>query len=251
MTKQKDSGGGDLTLIILILLVIAIAAVIAPIFLIGALIYYTLKFKKQYPKLSGTYRDFWLNESEKEEFKKWYKLEVDSKKMIDEANQMADDHDLSRNMDGRISSRSDLGKKLLEVMSENRDVLRDASRSLGYLSRKPLRQWNEFLESFKNYFAIRISSIVYFIALPIMCQFKYFKLNIQDALLFVYNLYRGIGDKEYGIGKYVYKENMFGLILVAGIAVVSYFLARYFSYKQANKLTPEPPEIDIDIIDEI
>lgn len=251
MTKQKDSGGGDLTLIILILLVIAIAAAIAPIFLIGALIYYTLKFKKKYPNLSGTYRDFWLNESEKAEFKKWYKLEVDSNKMIDEANQMADDHELSRNMDGRISSRSDLGKKLLEVISENRDVLRDASRSIGYLSRKPLRQWEEFFELYKYYFGFRISSIVYFIGLPIMCQFKYFKLSLQDALLFGYNLYRGIGVKDYGIGKYVYKENLFGLTLVAAIALASYYFAKHVSIRQANKLSPEPPEIDIDNIDKI
>ena len=248
---QKDVGGGDLILIIVVFLMLAFSAVILLLFLICASIYYTIKFKKKYSKISGTYSDFWLDDLEKEEFKKLYELQADANKMIIDADQTAEDHELSRNKDGRISSRSTLGKKLLEEISENRDVLKVASSRLDYLSRKPKRQWEEFCELYKYYFAYRISSIAYIFALPIICQFKYFKLSIQDAFLFGYNLFRGFYEKYFGIGKYVYKENLFGLILVAGIALFSYFVAKHVSIRLANKLTPITPEIDIDNLDKI
>jgi predicted XRE-type DNA-binding protein len=241
-----------LSFIALFLFFAIILFLVAPILLLTTSIYYTYKHQAKYRKLKGTLEDFWLNYEQKNNLKRWYQTGIKAAEKIDNANETAEKHNLSRNLDGRLSLRSELGKKLNKEIEENELLQKEAISQITKLSEIPWNNWNKFYNSYKNYFSLRVSTATYFISLPIVCQLSEFKLNIQNALLFGYNCILGVkehGFNMYGIGKHVTKENGYGMLIITSLALLSFYAARYDAYIYAKKITPEPPDIDYDNVD--
>lgn len=243
----------ELLLFLVLFLFFAILLIlIAPVLLLTTSIYYAYKHQANYRNLKGTLQDFWLDYEQKNNLKRWYHAGSEASEKIHNANESAEKHNLSRNLDGKLSLRSELGKKLNKEIEENELLQQEAISHITHLSEVPWNNWNKFYNSYKNYLSLRVSTATYFISLPIVCQFSEFKLSIQNALLFGYNCFLGIkeqGFNIYGIEKHVSKENGYGMLIITGLALLSFYIGRYDAYEYAKKITPEPPDIDYDNVD--
>ena len=237
----------DLFLIVLFLVLAILFILTAPVLLLTTSIYYAYKHQAKYRNLKGTLQDFWLNEEQKEEYKMWCDIGINAFEIVEEAKENAEKNNLSRNLDGRLSARSELGKKLQKDIEENVSIMNKANGHIKYLERVPIKNWNKFYNSYKAFFSLRLSAAVYFISVPIVCQFSEFKLSIQNALLFGYNSFLGL--REDSIGKYVSKENGNGILIISGLAILAYYIGKSISYQYATKISPEPPKIDYENFD--
>ena len=70
--RKKDDQSAGAAILFFGFIIILVLVSISPIFILLYGLFYTIKFCIRYQKVNKTYSDFWLNETEKNEFTRSY-----------------------------------------------------------------------------------------------------------------------------------------------------------------------------------
>ena len=175
-------------------------------------------------------QDFWLTEEEKNSF-----IELDNQrraaydKIYDLENKS---EGLSRNKDGTISNRSNLGKEINQNLSLNYSILSKTSEDYFYLKELPQKKWKSFLKVYSIYGALFSSLLLWFISFFILrLIFPSDDYLRTSFILEVFSI-----DVS---------ENTIKAKTIATVISVLSFLIGYFIYSQLFKANYEmPPEVD-------
>ena len=111
MARNKNGGLTNILLLLAIGAVLLLAFVL-PVILVGGYIYSKGKLETYNKNLTGTKSDFWLTKENKALFRSQAQELSDIQRDIDALNRKGFDAGISRNNDGRFSSRSTLGKEI-------------------------------------------------------------------------------------------------------------------------------------------
>lgn len=247
--KSKSTSSGAELVILGLLAVMVLILIIAPIYLIGGFIYSLIKYKYKYSWLKNPISDFWLTKEEKLEFTEISNKIDDSFSKIIDARHKGREQQVSINLDGRFSAKSELGKELQRIIDKNTTIQNSANNSLNSLSSKPQKKWNEFSKVYGKVIAFFIASFSYLMTSIVVSQIEYFNISLKKILGFGYYIYLGLNEEKIEMFKYFEKGHfIYGMILITVISYGVYHLcksdkiANYF----ANKISPEPPIVELE-----
>jgi len=242
--KKDNAVGIALLIVFAVLILIAIAT---PIIIISGYAYNFIKGNSIKKYLRGDISDFWLNSSEKINFKKKVNNFYKVNKIIDDANKKGEDEGISRNQDGSFSARSNLGKELKNIIARHEPIQQSLREEIQQLQLLPYARWSEFNSYIKNADACILSLLAwggtlyyYYIYLG--------KQTISDIympyLAIATNLFRDQSDKIKMI------DGDIEMISVATVvAIISYFAFCLIFKNHGVKYTPIPEQVTLKNID--
>lgn len=202
-----------------------------PILLIISTLYFLIRknnFKSYYP--NQKIDDFWLNEEEKNTFIELYnKRDTAYDNIFDLENKS---EGLSRNMDGTISNRSNLGKEINRKLSLNNSILSETLDDYFYLKELPQKKWKSFLKINSIYGGVFFSMLFWFISFYIL------------RLTFPSDDYLKTNFIFESFSLDVSQNTLKAKAIASAISVLSFFIS-YYIYSQLFKRNYErPPEVD-------
>lgn len=246
MAQKNDKGASSCALIAVAVLtffaaIAFVGMVVLPIFLCLFGWYYDRKFKNWKGKLSGTMKDFWLNDEEKERFKELTHTASAFSTQNDALRQQGVDAGLSRNKDGAFSARSNLGKQIRATLEENTPKLELALKRIKWLSRQPRERWDSF-----NAAAVRSKAMLNAAGLWMVAYAGYCWLaldfSISDMPKYYFasitNVFANIESKTAIPPGY-----MTALLVAFAAAVLWYAIVALSFSKEGAKHSPIPPAV--------
>jgi len=143
MAKKRGSDklGVFLTLIFLGVIFYCIAV---PIYLLYGCFRYSFKLKGISPAINGNESDFWLTSAEKSKFKNISSKLLEAIEKVQNAESLGLDSNISRNMDGRFSARSKLGREIRNIIDQLTPQIDQWSQTYRELSNLPRLRWAKF-----------------------------------------------------------------------------------------------------------
>lgn len=176
MGKQNNTDNklwdGIIIIMGVIFLVLALATLLAPIVVLILFLINWIRYLVQDRK--GRATNFWLSESEQEEYKKTViilaRAEDEKRKVQDSVNA----HGISRNQDGQISQRSYVGKGLRERENNAKSLINEYTPVYKELQFRPYTRWKKARSHYSKTFGFG------FIILVIVAMFGIVQLG--DAL---------------------------------------------------------------------
>lgn len=108
--------------------------------------------------------DFWLTESEKDEFIDAYNRLVETIGTKESANKEANEKGLSRNKDGRISLRSNRGKQLRAIIESADERLPGLRSQLNHWQQLPVKRFKRFVNGFRQASALAAGLVAFALA---------------------------------------------------------------------------------------
>lgn len=245
--RTKDDGTGCLILII-IGVVLILLPLVPIIFGIIALInwFKFRKKKKQYPnKLPN---DFWLDEREKERFKEISSNIPIANNNVVQAKNAGERENVSKNMDGSFSNRSNRGKEINKVINENQSYIDDNLWRLQMLEMQPIDDWTEMQNTFSSYFAPLYTIGVWFITFYITFS-QYFKKPLL-SLSEIYSHYINGTTKFISLKEGWETNLLIALGITAGITLISYFILKKVGKMKFKTKYPKPEKVTKENIDD-
>lgn len=261
---------------------IAIAIAIGiPLFLLLSIPYYLVGMNKIKVEVKKSISDYWLSREEKEELKSLYQAWLNAKeeenRIEDEIKKLhdyADEQGVSKNIDGSYSRRSEVGKSIINSLTnlENElDLAKDYSlmcwKEYKDLASTPYYKWkadsNKLRERDKFYRKVWVSliSLIFIICIAITLYITGYNKII--AIDYINNLLnRFISHEWFSIGKetalgllsHQYFEIVVLLFISSLVSIIFYGVANAYSISKNNrfKYSVERPSscIDIDEIDD-
>lgn len=243
--KKKDDEGGIIILIVIaVLILIALAT---PIVLIIGYIYNKVKALEIKKRISGTMSDFWLNKSEKDEFKEKMNQFIQVDDIIEKANEKGTKAGISRNKDGSFSARSNLGKEIRATLEKYEPIKSSLSNNLYELQNLPLSRWEEFNGYIKNEKSFMWSLILWCTAL----LYYYIRLGKQSILeIFIPYLALATNFFRDEANQLLIVDGDIQMVAVATIiAILTYFIFRMIFKKSGSKYSPHPEKVSLENID--
>lgn len=261
MTMAKNNSDGSLGCLFIFALLI-----ILPLVPIAWGIYALVKWfkwsklKKRYPNNSVS--NFWITNEEKIKYldllKDYTIVNVKLNQADDNLNRLretADAENVSRNVDGSISNRSNRGKELNRLFNEYDKIYNSFSNQrqrirteISYLCEKPVDEWFHLKGTFSPYYSSTSAFIGWFIAF--YGSLSYF---FKKPLLAIFEIYDhfALGRNEF----IVLKDNwtmklIFALLISAIISIGIYYLTKYLADKFVfEKKYAKPPIVNRDNYD--
>jgi hypothetical protein len=270
MAKNNSKGGLEDFLILIILAVIAIIALIAVVVIPLALLLVPIalgilafikwkKWKKEmkiYPNKS--IKDFWITSEEKVEYLNLLKkLKIVNEEVLKYENKLneikitAKNENISRNIDGSISNRSNRGKEINKHIYEYskeiksfKNIRYNINNEIWSLCRKPFKKWSNLKVSFSLYNALASALVIWFVAFH--SALKYFFKSPLLALCEIYDHFILKSKKNIILKEDWQIKIIVVLIISLLVSICVYYISLYFSKKIFfKKKYNEPPIIDI------
>lgn len=252
---RKKKGGSDGSMGLMVL-AITIAIIIATLILISIATPIVLIFGYMYNKvkagyiknrISGTMSDFWLDNSEKEEFKEKINQLTQTNNIIEKATEKAMNAELSLNKDGSFSARSKIGKETRATLEKYEPIKNSLSNYLYDLQNLPLYRWEVFNGYIKNAKSFIWSLILWFGAL-----LYYFMILGKQSFSEIFIPY-------FALAINLFRDETQQLLTVDGdiqmitvttiIAILTYFIFRMIFKNSGSKYSPRPEEVSLENID--
>lgn len=223
-----------------------------------------LKWKKIRNKYSNkSISDFWLNYPDKLRFASLLRNFFIINDKIHEIESHFDDlwatveaENISLNIDGSISRRSNRGKELNQLLDENerefnlyRRERADLEYKLDFLSKKPISEWNRLKKVFAPYFASTYALGSWFASFYLLL-FYFFKKPFF-ALIEINDYYK-LGRENFFILKDNWITSIFLTILISTIVSICFYYLRKYVVENFmfEKRFPKPPLVTNDNYDQ-
>lgn len=261
---------------------IAIAIAIGiPLFLLLSIPYYLVGMNKIKVEVKKSISDYWLSREEKEELKSLYQAWLNAKEeenriedKIKKLHDYADEQGVSKNIDGSYSRRSEVGKSIINSLTnlENElDLAKDYSlmcwEEYKDLASTPYYKWkadsNKLREKDKFYRKVWVSLISLIFIICIASTLYITGYNKIIAIDYINNLLnRFVSHEWFSIGKetalgllsHQYFEFVTLLFISSLVSIIFYGVANKYSISKNNrfKYSVERPSscIDMDEIDD-
>lgn len=236
--SSKAESMGTLFFVLLILFVILL-----PIVMLLAIPYFAWQRYRIKLEPKNTIADYWLSDVEKDQFmqrrERWLPLYAQLKEIerkIENVHAFAEENNLSRNVDGSYSRRSDMGKSVMNTLDElnaKRERVAksesEAYENFLFWVKKPIRDWERDEEAFRER------------------DFLYRKAKIASIGFALWGVLYLIFTQSF------YYESSSSMLLNALIVPVVVAILYFYHNKQNQKLeypVPCPPEVDLDNIND-
>ena len=261
---------------------IAIAIAIGiPLFLLLSIPYYLVGMNKIKVEVKKSISDYWLSREEKEELKSLYQAWLNAKEeenriedKIKKLHDYADEQGVSKNIDGSYSRRSEVGKSIINSLTNlgnELDLAKDYSlmcwEEYKDLASTPYYKWkadsNKLREKDKFYRKVWVSIISLIFIICIASTLYITGYNKIIAIDYINNLLnRFVSHEWFSIGKetalgllsHQYFEFVALLFISSLVSIIFYGVANKYSISKNNrfKYSVERPSscIDMDEIDD-
>lgn len=171
---------------------------------------------KKYP--NKIVSDFWLNKRQKEQWFENLQEYKYSKNKTEELKNIALRENLSRNLNGSISNRSNRGKEINNLLSIHEKKISVKLSFFSMYRRSAFDKWSKFNLSFGDYNASKYSIISYLIMLYYLSKY-YFKIY----LLSINDLY-SLTNNNLESTSYLGKNPIIAFILITLISYIGSFI---------------------------
>ncbi len=222
------------------LLLLATAAV--PFILLGGWLWTQWTTARRASGLKGDLSDFWLTSPEKQAFWQASAQMVDATERLDALEAEADRRGLSRNMDGTVSRRSNVGKELAaaEVRAE------EALQAYKVLEVLPLARWSELNKSYRRRNGFLFGAITW-MGVATLLPVGYGQEPLVASLESFWNLLNTILSDHVDFGSTEAHTTFLWLAPICSIA--AFFLGRQFPSEPAAKVSPKPELVTVENVD--
>lgn len=227
--KQDEALIGLFIMIAIIAIIIVVASICVPIILAGGYVYYRVKRQKQFGRLNGSLSDFWLTNTERSTFTQLATTLLQSQQAIDAANERGAQAGLDRNLDGRFSARSNLGKEIRNIEEHNEAIITRYWGDYEYYRDLPKSRWLEFRETFARERAFLAS----------LCAWAVSAILLVGGAFFLHSS-GGTLSEDGTMMLYV------TAVLCALISLGVFLAYRSHAGKAARRITPMPQEVTLD-----
>ncbi len=187
--------------------------------------YYTLNnLEKKHNAKSIS--DFWLNQDQKEHF---LSLNCEINKRHSEINRLHQEaikQNISKNIDGSYSNKSQNGKNINEKLKENQKGLYEMEREFDELDRLPANKYELFKKELSNEYGIQ-----FFTGVALIC---FLILLIVDF---------GIGAIIDKVNQHDFFRSLTNILFSIVIGGITYFITKNFYTHRIERVYPVPPEI--------
>ncbi len=253
MSKNKSSDMLGLLLAI-IGIIIVLGVFLTPILLVAVSIYgyrKTAEGKRRIVKFKNSRNDptFWLTNDEidkfcylKDSFSRLMNQSSEISKEIRQAEQYADSKNISRNKDGNISARSDIGRQLRDHIAKNQaekdniwDKQRYIAQHLEYITSLPKERRNQFVRGYSLYLAGVFGFLAWLVALIISAHSLPLELGIALKNILLFFLHTDSSE--------VIKAVAVNTGVALGATILAFILGRL----KSTAMAPEPDEFTIEI----
>ena len=205
-----------------------------PLFILTAFIYYFILEKKNKQKIDEAKISIWYSEQEKSELDELSSIISNAQEKINLVNEKADSEGVSRNKDGSISLRSNLGKELMKVIDENNYLIYENQDRYLELNELPLNRWKQFLIIYVRKNTFLYTLIGYLTALPIMTFIFLQSLSsvaFKKVLFFPSSMFNK-GSQNFPEGKAMW--------IVLAVTIITFIASMIIANKTFNKQIKRP-----------
>ena len=251
MAKKKNDKGGGLILLLFLLLALAILA--TPVVMVLGTVFSLISYIKISSRIKGKYSDFWLSTSGKERFKTVSEKLVEAVENIEKAERIGDKEGLAKNKDGSFALRGNRGKEVQGFINTNLSIKNKYLPIYEGLKSMPQDSWLKFRKTYTRFYSFLFASICWFIAAGILIfkMFSDFSHGVNVILKFPMDLIKTLFPTQLEV-KYENPDSLLQwkvLLISAGICLVVYLIVLFASRPFAEKVTPMPPEVNMNNID--
>jgi len=245
MSRRNNSSMGAVLVIgvVVLMFILVLVALATPVILLLILVYSSKVFNKKNESLKNNESDFWLNDSDKADFKEQVSELVRVEGIIADAIEMADDAGVGKNKDGAYSARSKLGKEVRGILESNEPVRDELTVSLRVLQGKPMMLWEDFNLLMKRVQAALLSLTLWALTL---LGYDYFYNDQQQGSIFT--PYYNLAVNYFGGASSVVEVSSGEITLITSatvVAIASYLLWPLIPSQPVAKLTPLPAEVTL------
>ena len=245
--KKNDKGGG---LILLLILVLGLAIIATPIVMVFGTLFSIFSYLKIRSKIKGDYSDFWLTNSEKSDFKTVSVKLVDAIDKIEKAEKMGDKEGIARNKDGSFALRGNRGKEIQGFINTNQSIKNKYLPIYQNLKNLPQKRWLKFRNIYTRFYSFLIASVAWLITTGILIskEFSDFSYGVNAIIRFPVDLVKMLVSTRTG-GDYENPDALMQwkvLLISAGICLAIYLIVLFVSRASAKKVSPIPPEVNMD-----
>jgi hypothetical protein len=247
--KQSDSGVLGMLLVVLGLCYLLAITVIPFVLLYGTLfsIVASLKLRN---KVNGQFSDFWLTDAEKMQFKSVSKKLLNAIENIQAAEEVGEKEGLVHNKDGTFDLRSNRGKQVQSTIYANRRQKYSCTPEYEYLKELPKSRWHDFRKTYSMLCAFLFSTVAWVMSSAIV-----FKKDYNDVLYGYGGVLRLPIDTIWSAFSSTERQPIIAgfssvLPIAAGSSILVYLIAFYISRFFAPHISPVPPEVNMQNIDD-
>lgn len=228
--RKKDDQSAGAAILFFGFIIILVLVSISPIFILLYGLFYTIKFCIRYQKVNKTYSDFWLNETEKNEFTRSYDTWLEYDNEIDELHNLASKHSVSINVNGNYSRKGKIGKQVQDRLDDITNSWQEAKEQKEYFEYLPYNRWKKFHIAAAN----GLAGILGFVVWLLMFEFLCADYKVDATQLF----------KDYS--NFIFSEAGNYLFGLSGLATIVAFLISKWILGLIVKgmYSPEPPRVD-------
>lgn len=243
MAKKKEPTLGEQIIggaIFIIVILGQYLLIFVPIIVFIILIFYSIKWKiqeKKHPYKS--IKDFWLDDNEKITFESICSKLANARTNIESLIKQGNNENISKNMDGSFSNRSNRGKEINRELNINNNQYNKSLPRFEYYSSKPYLKW-EKLRKTKIWFKSFSFSFIFYV-----CSFYYFfNEKFSKGILAFYEiiLFYFSSQKEFiSLKGDEWKTDFSFVMIYSSLISLLGFLIGYFLTKiQFKNEYPEP-----------
>jgi len=250
-SKKKDKGGG---LIILVILILGLAIIATPIVAVLGALFTLFSYLNKRRKVRGSFSDFWLNEQEKSEFETVANKLGEALENINKANKIGDSEGLARNKDGSFTLRGNRGKEVQGFINSNQSVVNKYNPIFQYLKSLPQDRWLKFRKNYTRFYGFFFAAIAWVISTYILISKNFAEISegMSVILRFPADLIKMVASFFVGTEPSQNPDSLIQwkiLLISAGICIVVFIIISLIAKVFVKKVSPIPPEVNVNNYD--
>lgn len=238
--KKNDNGGGYLMLLILLL---GLAVIATPLVMVLGTLFSVFAYLKIKNSIKGDYSDFWLTSSEKSDFRTVAVGLVEAIENIEKAVEIGDKEGIAHNKDGSFSLKGNRGKEIQGIINTNTNIKHKYLPIYENLKSLPQERWLNFRKIYTRFYSFLGASVAWLFITGILIRkmFTSFSDGVTAVFGFPFDLLNGTKHENYDI-HLQWKV----LIISAIVCLLVYLVVMFTTRDSANKVSPIPPEVNLD-----
>jgi len=223
-------------LIIFGLSIIVLFIISIPLILLYFWLENFLAYQKTFKKKVQT--NFWLNESEKSNFKTLKSNIQNANKTIEKANRI---DKLEK------SKKKDVNK----IIQESKNTIYESNSKLVRLQELPESIWLQYCKTFTNIIGYGFGFITWVVStyFYIQINFDTFEMGLKDYFRFPFKLYESLSSGSDSLKNDLPTEIWLNMVFIVGIAIAGYFIGKLFGWVIVTFENEKPPKINLENVD--
>lgn len=223
-------------LIIFGLSIIVLFIISIPLILLYFWLENFLEYQKTFKKKVLT--NFWLNESEKSNFKTLKSNIKNANKIIEKA----------KRIDKLEKSKKNEAHKIIQ---ESKNTIYESNSKLVRLQELPESLWLHYCKTFTNIIAYGFGFTTWVLStyFYIQINFDSFEMGLKDYFRFPFKLYESLSSGAGSLKNDLPTEIWLNMVFIIGTAIAAYFIGKFLGWVIVTFENEKPPKINLENVD--